>query len=170
MATPRQVAANRANAKKSTGPKTDGGKAVSASNARKHGLFGRDVAFLQEDPEAFDALVSGLRAQFHPGSALEEELVDQLALAFWRNRRLAKAERNGLNKYLRHQLKYSSDGQDETTPASFSVSQLVLYGRYQAMLTNEVRRNLQMLAEAQDRRLNALEGLAEDVTDEDSGS
>lgn len=38
MATDRQIAANRANAKKSTGPRTQAGRARSGQNARRHGL------------------------------------------------------------------------------------------------------------------------------------
>ena len=38
MATERQIAANRANAKRSTGPKTARGKMVSSRNAYRHGL------------------------------------------------------------------------------------------------------------------------------------
>lgn len=38
MATERQIAANRANAKKSTGPKTAAGKLRSSRNAYRHGL------------------------------------------------------------------------------------------------------------------------------------
>jgi hypothetical protein len=40
MATERQIAANRANAKKSTGPKTAVGKRRSSRNAFRHGLSG----------------------------------------------------------------------------------------------------------------------------------
>ena len=38
MASDKQIAANRANAQKSTGPKTAAGKLISAQNARRHGL------------------------------------------------------------------------------------------------------------------------------------
>ena len=47
MATEKQIAANRANAKRSTGPKTAAGRAKSSRNAYRHGLSG-DVAL--EDP------------------------------------------------------------------------------------------------------------------------
>jgi hypothetical protein len=38
MATEKQIAANRANAKKNTGPKTAAGRAKSGRNAYRHGL------------------------------------------------------------------------------------------------------------------------------------
>jgi hypothetical protein len=38
MATEKQIAANRANAKRSTGPKTKRGRRASSSNALRHGL------------------------------------------------------------------------------------------------------------------------------------
>ena len=41
MATDRQIAANRLNSKKSTGPKSDGGKRRARLNARIHGLAGQ---------------------------------------------------------------------------------------------------------------------------------
>ena len=39
----RKLRANRANAKRSTGPKTEAGKAASRRNALKHGIFGCSV-------------------------------------------------------------------------------------------------------------------------------
>jgi hypothetical protein len=42
VATERQIAANRANSKKSTGPKSRGGKRRASQNAYLHGLAGRN--------------------------------------------------------------------------------------------------------------------------------
>ena len=50
MATEKQIAANRANAQKSTGPKTAAGKLRSSRNAYRHGLSGP----LRLDPATLD--------------------------------------------------------------------------------------------------------------------
>ena len=43
MASERQISANRRNAKKSTGPQTDGGKKRAGRNAFRHGLAARII-------------------------------------------------------------------------------------------------------------------------------
>lgn len=58
MASVRQIEANRRNAKRSTGPKTMGGKARSSRNALRHGLAG---SCKRDDPE-FTSLMNAIRA------------------------------------------------------------------------------------------------------------
>ena len=48
-----QMAANRANAQKSTGPRTEEGKAISSQNALKHGVYSRSDILDGEFQEAF---------------------------------------------------------------------------------------------------------------------
>ena len=50
MATPAQITANRANALKSTGPRSESGKAASRFNALKHGLDAESLILPGEDP------------------------------------------------------------------------------------------------------------------------
>jgi len=49
MTSPKQIAANRQNARRSTGPKTAKGKAVAKMNAVKHGILARHVVLNRED-------------------------------------------------------------------------------------------------------------------------
>ncbi len=52
MATPAQIAANQANAQKSTGPRTPPGKATSCRNSLKHGLSGRGIVLPEAEEQA----------------------------------------------------------------------------------------------------------------------
>ena len=53
MATPAQLAANRANAQRSTGPRSVEGKSVSRFNALKHGVDAASIALPGEDSAAY---------------------------------------------------------------------------------------------------------------------
>ncbi len=92
MATKAQTKANRNNAKKSTGPRTEEGKSRVAKNALKHGLLARDTVLPGEDPADFDSQLSALEADIQPVNSLEFELVRQIADAQWRMRRLTRLE------------------------------------------------------------------------------
>ena len=63
MTSERKIAANRNNAKKSTGPRSAAGRATSRHNARRHGLatgIGSDPAF-RDDIEILAKLLAGGR-------------------------------------------------------------------------------------------------------------
>ena len=92
MPTNAQIKANRKNAKKSTGPRTEEGKTRSAKNALKHGLLARDTVLPGEDPADFDRQLSALEADIQPANSLEFELVRQIADTQWRMRRLTRLE------------------------------------------------------------------------------
>ena len=92
MATKKQTAANQANAQKSTGAKTPEGKAVVATNAVRHGLLASRLFLTGEDPAEFAALQDDLRAALRPAGMLELALVEKIAVALWKQRRLVTAE------------------------------------------------------------------------------
>ena len=93
---PARIAANQANAQKSTGPKTDEGRNASKMNALKHGIFSSEILVrgrhLQENHEELAKLHQRMCDDYHPVGVAEEMLVDQLVTTFWRTRRLQKAE------------------------------------------------------------------------------
>ena len=92
MTTNAQIKANRNNAKKSTGPRTEEGKSRVSKNALKHGLLARDTVLPGEDPAEFDRQLAALEADIQPANSLEFELVRQIADAQWRMRRLTRLE------------------------------------------------------------------------------
>jgi len=92
MATPAQITANRANAQKSTGPRTDAGKSASRFNALQHGLDAKSVIIPGEDPAEYDALAAGYRGEFRPATPSETFHIDTMIRADWSKRRLQPME------------------------------------------------------------------------------
>jgi hypothetical protein len=88
-----QLAANRANAALSTGPRTQEGKAASSRNSLSHGLCStRLVVFLWESQSDLDHLRAAFHARFLPLDRSETELVDRLVDSTWRRKRVLAIE------------------------------------------------------------------------------
>ena len=87
-----RMAANRANAQKSTGPKTPEGKTASKMNAFKHGLLSREVLVSGKDEDQLTALHEWFREDLNPVGPREEMLVDQVVTTHWRLRRVLAVE------------------------------------------------------------------------------
>ncbi len=79
--------ANRENAKKSTGPKTEAGKVRSRANAFRHGLTGRGVAWPEEDQARIDAFVAEQVRLERPQDEHEAWLVARSAVLAWQTER-----------------------------------------------------------------------------------
>ena len=92
MATAAQIAANRANAQKSTGPRTEAGKAASARNALKHGLCAERFLLEEEEREAWEALRADYLARLRPEGPAETRLAERIAQLAWRRDRTGAAE------------------------------------------------------------------------------
>lgn len=92
MASARQIAANRLNARKSTGPRTIRGKARSRRNALRHGLTAHTVIDVFEKVEDYEALERQIANSYRPSCRLERELVCRLASLLWRLRRALSIE------------------------------------------------------------------------------
>jgi hypothetical protein len=92
MTSKKQKAANRANAQKSTGPRSSNGKSRSAQNALQHGLTATTLVLPDEDEAAWVALRERMFHYFDPISILEEELVEDLVRVLWRLRRVPQVE------------------------------------------------------------------------------
>jgi hypothetical protein len=92
LASERRLAANRANALLSTGPRTGAGKAASSLNAVRTGLTGRAVLLATEDAAAYEAHIEHFRRAFQPVGDEETRLVQSLADTQWRLDRIPNLE------------------------------------------------------------------------------
>ena len=92
MATPAQIAANRENSKKSTGPRSPEGKAKSALNSVSYG-FCASIIFLEcEDPEEFYGLQHALTDEFQPATSTEQILVEKMVTNQWLSLRAVRLQ------------------------------------------------------------------------------
>ena len=98
MSTEKQIAANRRNARKSTGPKSENGKSRTRLNALRHGLTAEQAVLPHEDPQNYEEIRTGMIQAHAPAGAAELALVEELVNAYWRLLRLHRVE----NQYWEH--------------------------------------------------------------------
>jgi hypothetical protein len=87
MASAKQVAANRQNALKSTGPRNTQNVRF---NALRHGLRAKILVLPDEDPAEFNRLLQDLEAEWQPQTPTEFIQVERMAVNYWK---LARADR-----------------------------------------------------------------------------
>ena len=100
----KKIAANRRNAKLSTGPKTLEGKERVARNALKHGLLARDVIIVagdgKENEAEFHQLLDDLCDDHEPVGSIEHMLLQNMAVNRWRKWRVLRAEMGAIRALL----------------------------------------------------------------------
>ena len=89
-----RAAINKANALKSTGPRTESGKQRSSLNALRHGLTGQTVVLPTEDLSAYQRHSQSFLDDLRPKGAIETQLVQSLIDTSWRINRAAAVETN----------------------------------------------------------------------------
>jgi hypothetical protein len=97
MVSERKRIANRLNAQKSTGPRTEQGKAASSHNALTHGLTTSSdgcAVLPSEDEAAYEQLLMQLEREQRPVGVLQREIVGHIAQVLWRLRRVPGIERS----------------------------------------------------------------------------
>lgn len=177
MASDAQIKANRANSRKSSGPKTSAGKQRSATNALRHGLLSDSLVLVHEDQRQFDALLEGLIDYHTPVGTTEFLLIEKMAICLWKQRRLNAVESASIrlnqisqqNSRLEQLLAARgfplSPGEPDDTLKQLKEIQLALplnddrLIRYQTMLDNQYYRALKTLRELQEARIAAIEAI-----------
>jgi hypothetical protein len=163
MTTERQAAANRSNAKRSTGPLSAAGKAIVARNATKHGAFSAlPVIPGVERPEDWDAHRAGVVQSLAPVGLLETSLAERAASLLWRLQRVARFEVCAIAVGL-------EEAADPPAPDPFAGPESNAVQLKEAMEELEKQRGVLATAEARQCDLRALEGAADaDPFDPDS--
>jgi hypothetical protein len=114
MTTEQQLAANRANAQKSTGPKTPGGKYISSRNGTRDGSFAESIILPGESAERFRKLHASYIDQFQPATVYERDLVETMTVNRWRLRRVWELETASFGHEQRAQS-FATQGEDPPT-------------------------------------------------------
>jgi len=92
MISPAKIEANRRNALKSTGPKTERGKERARLNALRHGMRAKELVARDEYFVDFGRFSAELSATLKPCDAFEAQLVEDIVMSSWRLRRVWRAE------------------------------------------------------------------------------
>lgn len=167
MASEKQLIANRANALKSTGPRSLQGRQRVGQNALKHGLAAKDAVTKLESKKKFEEYRSSLVSQLCPIGAAEELLCEKIVTTAWRLRRVVRMESAILNDAVdfTEQMGFYFMGQNGITMHTLS--------RYESILEKAFYKALHELQRLQAMRLGRAVNLPiaidVDVKEEDIG-
>ena len=128
-----RLAANRANATLSTGPRTAEGKAQSSINALKTALTGRTVLLPSDDAAAYEQYVDRFVREFQPVGIREAELVQSIADTNWRLRRIPTLE---FALYARGRTQFAEKFAAEPADAQPGMIELETYLSYEKQFRN----------------------------------
>lgn len=146
-----QQAANRANAQKSTGPKTSEGKKRSRSNATTHGGYATRLTSLlngpyAEDPGDVEDFVAAVISALDPQDALQQALAEQIACACIRQRRVTGWQHGLLEAASNDEHSTLTEREAQARVAMRSLKLIEQEGRLRSQLGREQIQLLGMFA------------------------
>jgi hypothetical protein len=154
--------AARINGARSKGPKTEEGKAHSRFNALRHGLAANTVCLTKQERPIFEAMVEAYNERFRPADTVEEDLIEQMCVAKWRQRRCWSMETAALNVQVRRDRRIVDtefvelDDMTRNTLAFMSLAEkndfLQVLGRYESSARRAYHRALKDLRDLQAER------------------
>ena len=164
MTSRKKIEANRRNAKKSTGPKTEEGKAKSSMNALKHGLTSQRVWLNEEEEKDFREFRRGLLDELMPMGSLETQFVCRIAAQMWRLARVPGIEAELLVKMSYDPIEEVTTGLGEAFHRDCGTydGSLGRLARYEAILDRSLTRLLNEYRRIQADRIRRDKQYAED--------
>ena len=144
----KRITANHRNCKKSTGPVTPEGKAVSSMNAVKHGLRSNRAVFPGESSDLYDVFRKSIFALLEPDDLIHADFAGQIASALWRLRRASLIE-DQLFTYSGNQVLSLPDSDPDTVLAQAWVEYDIHFSRLRRYQTSIERSVMAMLLKFQ---------------------
>jgi hypothetical protein len=161
MTSQKQIDANRANARKSTGARTEAGRAITRLNAIRDNITGQITTLSPEDRPIFENLKAEHVADLEPKTVSELKLAHAIAWDTWRLDRLRATEMNILAQAAEQAA--ADDAAEHADPnlrAALAEAQafraesprLELMSLYEQRMTRCLHRNRDALRELQAER------------------
>jgi hypothetical protein len=164
MSTERQQQASRINGSKSHGPVTPEGKLASSQNAMAHGMLSTTILLKGESTDRFLGLLTALFEEFQPQSPFEESLIDNMAVARWRQMCIWGMEKASMDHEMRRQSEMPNSA--DLNPAEQAATRaavafrtlsddsrsLELINRYESRSDRQYLRAHRRFLEVRDRR------------------
>lgn len=134
-----KLAANRANAQHSTGPKDTN---RTRFNGVQHGLTSKQTVIPGESQEEYDEFSSEFLRDLNPQSAIERTLAERTIAAAWRLRRFQRIETAYYNDRIDAYLKDNPEGDPTAALANLfvdpaEIAKTKLFLRYQTSVQRE---------------------------------
>jgi hypothetical protein len=162
MTTPAQQRANKENAQHSTGPRTAEGKQRASLNALKHGFCAKDPLIPGEDPDDYYRHCAEMEFDLKPGSAPEENLVDQIADITWRLKRFSRIEAAIIKQLYENTAEepqnqgQSGDLIGKALADANRLAAINILGRYDGQLSRRYHRAIKELRDMKQQRTRGL--------------
>src|SRR5579862_7815701 len=155
----KQLRANRANAQKSTGPRTEEGKQRSRLNGLRHGLTGQVSIMTDENRAAHDAFCNPIITSLGPDGPIEMQLAHLIAQDHWRLNRIQSIE-DGL--FVLGQCRPVNQVDSGAPQADVALAEAMTFMRqskeillltlYETRINRNIRRNMEQLGQLQAER------------------
>ncbi len=156
---PAQIEANRQNALKSTGPKTEEGKKRASLNGRRHGLTGQAFIMSEEDRKAWETFSQAFIETLKPANPVEAQFAYLIAKDNYRINRIHAIEENTFalghaspagNLDTDHFEVHNAFTQANVFRIEAKTFQNI--SLYESRLTRNMHKNMKMLQELQAQR------------------
>ncbi len=149
MSSQRRINSSRRNGAQSRGPTSEAGKSRSSRNNLRHGILAQTVVLENEDKNAFIEYLTAFEDEHQPTDQTELDLVETMAVARWRVRRLWAMEKANLDEEMKQD---HTPGRDAPTRAALAFRKLCdesraadLLGRYETRCDRQYYRAYNLL-------------------------